>query len=971
MQIRSDITFVILFLVLSVQQIYGQQSADQWVDSVMNTLTPPERLGQLFMIRAHSDLGPEHIQEVERQIREFKVGSLCFFQGTPQKQAELTNRYQGLSDVPLMVAIDAEWGLGMRFKENGFSYPRQLTLGAVQDNRLIFEMGKDIGRQLKRLGIHVNFAPVVDINNNPLNPVINDRSFGEDRYNVTAKSYMYMRGMQTEGVMACAKHFPGHGDTDVDSHHDLPQINHDRQRLDSIELYPFEILAARGLGSMMIAHLSVPAIDETPNLPTSLSEITIKQLLRDELAFEGLVFTDALEMKGVTKYYEDGEVEARSLLAGNDILCLPQNIDKSFEVIKKYLDQGLLTQDEIDHKARRVLKAKYEYNLTKKVPIPLEGMDKDLFPKSSIALKTKIYEKATTLLQNKLDLLPLQHTDLMNVASVSIGVGAKTKFQERVSSYIEADHYTVDKEISAEKADELLSTLEENDIVLVSIHDMSKYASRSFGITESTRAFIDRLNAGTKVVLTLFGSPYATKYFEDVDALICGYQDEEIVQDVVAQQLFGAITFQGRLPVTASPAFPFNKGIQTKSLMRLGYSIPERVELNSDSLNNMVHIVDKMIEEHAAPGCQILVAKEGKIVFEKSYGDYDYSGKKKVTPETIYDLASVTKVVATTLAVMKLVQEEKINIKDRLDRYLPELRGTNKGGITVEETMAHHGGFIGWIPFYKETLTGSFRSPRPDPKWYRSIQNSKYSIQVADKMFMHTAYVDSVWSKIILSDLRSTRGYRYSDLGFYLLGKLVREVTGKSLDEYCEDNFYKPMNLRNTYFNPLNHVNSTRIAPSERDGYYRRQTIRGYVHDMGAAMLGGVSGHAGLFSNASDLAVIMQMLLNGGYYGGHQYFKPEIIDQFAKRYIYSTRRGIGFDMKELDHNKTPNVTDKSSILTFGHTGFTGTCVWADPTHNLVFIFLSNRTYPTMTNNRLYKHNYRIRLHAKAYESRLR
>ncbi len=969
MQTRIKVIFFITLSIFYSSSNAQPKDADAWVDSVFNSLTPKEKLGQLFMIRAHSDLGQDHIDEVKRQIQEYAVGSLCFFQGTPAKQVKLTNEYQALAKTPMMIAMDAEWGLGMRFKENAFSYPRQLTLGAVQDNRLIFEMGKDIGRQMKRIGVHINFAPVVDINNNPLNPVINDRSFGEDRYNVTAKSYMYMRGMQLEGTMACAKHFPGHGDTDVDSHFDLPVINHSMSRLDSIELYPFKALASRGIMSIMVAHLHVPTLDPTPNLPTTLSSKTILTILRDSLNFDGLIFTDAMEMKGVTKHYTEGEVEAKALLAGNDVLVLPQNIDASIKYIEQYLQKGIIKQEDIDLKVRKILHAKYQLKLTSTPKIPIRNLEKDLFDPTSTVLKSKLYEKATTLLKNENNLIPLRHLDLIKMASLSIGVNQKTPFQQRLDSYLKGPYYVAPKEIPENQKNELIEKLSAKDIVIISLHDMSKYAQKDFGVTASTRELISEISQSTKVILVLFGSPYSAKFFErGPAALVCAYQEEDMVQDIVGQQIFGALSFQGRLPITTSKSLPFNKGILTQNLMRLGFSIPEQVGLISDSLENMNKIVDQMIIDRAAPGCQILVVKDGRIIFDRAYGHHEYNAKKKTAPNHLYDLASITKVAATTVAIMKLVSDQKIDIKSRLDTYLPELENTNKGAITIEDAMAHHGGFIGWIPFYKETITGSFRSPRPDPKLYRNIRSGPFDIEVANKLFLKSSYQDTIWKRIYESDLRSTRGYRYSDLGFYLLSKLIENVSGKTLDQYCEENFYRPMNLSRIRFNPYKTYPLAEIVPTENDTYFRRQKIQGYVHDMGAAMLGGISGHAGLFSNAHDLAVLMQMLLNEGYYGGVQYIDSDVISKFTTRYIYSSRRGIGFDMKELDASKTVNVSEKASILLFGHTGFTGTCVWADPMSKLIFIFLSNRTFPNMNNNKLYKENYRLRLQSMVYEA---
>jgi CubicO group peptidase (beta-lactamase class C family) len=601
--------------------------------------------------------------------------------------------------------------------------------------------------------------------------------------------------------------------------------------------------------------------------------------------------------------------------------------------------------------------------------IPIQGLQKDLFDPSSTVLKSMLYEKATTLLKNENNLIPLKHLDLMKIASLSIGTGTKTTFQKRIDSYLKGPYYVASKEISENRKNELVEKLSSKDIVIISLHDMSKYAQKDFGITASTRELINDISQNSKVILVLFGSPYSAKFFEHgPTALICAYQEEDIVQDIVGQQIFGALSFHGRLPITTSKSLPFNKGILTQNLMRLGFAIPEQVGLKADSLENMNEIVDQMIKDQAAPGCQILVVKDGRIVFDRAYGNHEYNAKKKTSRNHLYDLASITKVAATTVAIMKLVSDQKIDIKSRLDTYLPELENTNKGAITIEEAMAHHGGFIGWIPFYKETMTGSFRSPRPDPELYRNIRSGSFDVEVANKLYLKSSYQDTIWQRIYNSDLRSTRGYRYSDLGFYLLSKLVEKVSGKTLDQYCEENFYRPMNLSRIGFNPYKSFPLAEIVPTENDTYFRRQKIQGYVHDMGAAMLGGVSGHAGLFSNAYDLAALMQMVLNEGYYGGTQYIDSDIISKFTTRYIYSSRRGIGFDMKELDASKTMNVSEKASILLYGHTGFTGTCAWVDPLNKLIFIFLSNRTFPNMNNNKLYKDNYRLRLQSVVYEA---
>lgn len=942
---------------------------DRWVDSVFNALDTDEKLGQLFMIRAHSDLGPDHIAQVEAQIKQYKVGSLCFFQGTPEKQAELINRYQGLSStLPLMIAIDGEWGLGMRMPASTISYPRQLTLGAIQNNDLIYQMGREVGQQLKRAGIHVNFAPVVDINNNAANPVINNRSFGEDRYNVTIKSYQYMKGMQDEGIMACAKHFPGHGDTDVDSHYDLPVINHDLNRLDSIEFYPFELLSKEGVGSMMIAHLSVPALDPRPNRPTTLSRNTVTNLLREQMHFQGLAFTDALEMKGVTKYFDAGEVEAEALVAGNDVLVLPEDIGAALRSIKSYIRDGKLEQSQVDASVKRMLRSKYRLQLTNFTPIKVDNIRKDLNNKDALALKSELVKAALTLVRNQKKLLPFTQTNQLSMASLSVGVSQKSPFQSRLDAYQKMEHFQLNKNTKASKRSELAQKLAEKDVVLVSLHDMSKFASKNFGLKQADLDFLYQLNRQTKVILNIFGSPYSLKYFDRFEWVLCAYDEDKLTQDLTAQALFGAFSLQGRLPVTASKRSTYNSGHITPKAFRMGYSLPEATGLNSDTLQKIDEIIKEAIDIKATPGCVVLVAKDGQIVFEKAYGHHTYAQKRAVKTSDIYDLASITKVAAATLAVMHLQDSEQIDIQQPINNFLPELDATNKNGKTIKDIMAHHAGLIGWIPFYKQTVSKSRRNPQPLKAFYRSAPEEAYSIEVTDKLYLRQDFRDSIWQQIYQSDLRSNTNYRYSDLGFYLMAQLVERQSGMPLDQYMNQHFYLPMGLQNTSYLPLQKFKKDRIVPTERDNYFRKGTVHGHVHDMGAAMLGGVSGHAGLFSSAGDLAQLMQMLLQGGHYGGQQYLKGETITNFTMRHPRSSRRGIGFDLQELNPNQTANLASEASTNTFGHLGFTGTAVWADPDEDLIYIFLSNRTYPSMNNNKLHKLDIRPRVQSVIYRA---
>jgi beta-glucosidase-like glycosyl hydrolase/CubicO group peptidase (beta-lactamase class C family) len=940
---------------------------EAWVSEKLNALTLEEKIGQLMMVRAHSDKGQDHIDYVTKLVKDYKVGSLCFFQGTPQKQAELTNTYQGLADIPLLVAIDGEWGLGMRFKKDVTSYPRQLTLGAINDNQLIYEMGKQVAYDLKRIGVHLNFAPVVDVNNNPANPVINNRSFGEDKENVSIKSFQYARGMEDAGVMACAKHFPGHGDTNVDSHYDLPVLNFNRKRLDSLELYPFQYMINKGISSIMVAHLSVPVLDNRENRPTSLSYNTVTSILRDSMGFNGLVITDGMEMEGVTKHFPPGVAEAEAILAGNDIICLPRDAEIAIKAIKRYVDEGFIQEGQIDASVSRILRKKYEMGLKYKPRIMINDINKDLLRSEGVSLKSRILAEAITIVSDKKNIIPFVEVDTISYASLAIGSSSKTDFQKRMDGYAKIDHFQSKKDMSTYGEEGAFEKLKKYDRVIIALHDMSKYERKQFGVTRKTRQLIDKLSTETEVVLVLFGSPYALTYFQNHDEIIVSYTEDSIMQDRTAQAIFGADDIRGKLPVSVGK-YKYGEGVQRETLGRLGYVLPSEVGMMIDSLRLIDNIVEEMIAKKAAPGCQILVAKDGKVVWHKAYGKHTYDGKDKVKIDDIYDVASITKIAATTVSIMDLYEEGKVDLDKTMNNYISEIDTTNKKNLTLREMMTHHAGLAAWIPFYVNTIDPKSKKRKTLEKYYRRTVSDSFNIEVANNLYLRYDYPDTIWSRILASDLRDNKKYKYSDLGFYFAGKTVERQSGLSLNDYSAENFYSPLGMRRTGFNPKESFKTTEIVPSEKDSYFRNQVIHGHVHDMGAAMLGGVSGHAGMFTTSHDLAILMQMLLNGGNYGGKTYLSPQTIMEFTTRYKYSTRRGVGFDMKQLDLSKYENMSEYASVSTFGHLGFTGTCAFVDPEHNLVYILLSNRTFPTMENNKFGKKNYRPRIQSTIYKS---
>jgi beta-N-acetylhexosaminidase len=967
--------FSFAILLWSVTAIQAQRPsflpAKQWVDSVFKTLTKEQKIAQLMVLRL-SSIGPNRTitffdKEVEEAIRKYNIGAICLFQGGPVKQANLINYFQSIAQTPLMVAIDGENGLGMRL-DSVQGLPRQMMMGAVQDPALIYEYGRVVGEQCKRMGIQVNYAPVVDINNNPNNPVINDRSFGEDKYKVAEYGIQYMKGMQDAGTMACAKHFPGHGDVDVDSHYDLPIINKSKEQLDSLELYPFREIFKAGIGSVMIAHLSVPAIDNTANRATSISKNNVTDLLRKEMHYNGLTFTDALEMKGVAKYYPDGEISLQALIAGNDMLCLPGDIPGSIDKILKAIRKRKLTWTAIDAHVKKVLHAKYEYGLANWKPIETKNLTADLNSKVG-AMRRLIAEKALTLLRND-DYAIYPLTKGKRVAYVGFGLTKDNVFAEQVRKDYDAHVYYFDYKLDSGKVAPMLELFKDRyDVVIIGMHNYSRYPANNFGISNAALSLVQGLQRQHKTLTLAFGNPYIIKNLCDTKVLLACYEDDDITQTVASDMIAGRLQARGKLPVTTCESFRFGDGIVIKRLLPLIQ--PSELGFKQAQLNNAVDsIMQDAIRQQAIPGGVVLVAKDGKIVFERAYGYLTYDSTEPVYPETIYDLASVTKIMATTVSVMKLYDEGKIDLQKTLGDYLPWVKGTNKEGLKLWDVILHQAGLKSFIPFYRETVNGADGNS-PNWNFYALKPDSAHRVRVADHLFMRNDWVDTIYSRILTSNLEPGNKYIYSDNDFIFLGKVVEAITGMPLEAYVKKTFYDKLDMTSTGFKPRDRFPLNYIAPTEKEAGFRQQLIQGDVHDPGAAMFGGVAGHAGLFSNAYDLAILSQVLLNGGVLGGQNFFSKATVDYFTAYHSDISRRGLGFDKPEKDNatRKEPYPTLSASPLTYGHTGFTGTCFWIDPQYNLVYIFLSNRVNSPDINKFL-RMNVRPRVHEAIYQALL-
>ncbi len=858
---------LIFITVSSSAQFKTNLPANKWVDSVFKTLNNDQKIAQLIVVRLSAiDLATRKVtfydKEVEDAVRKYNIGGICLFQGGPITQANFINYFQGIAKTPIMICIDAENGVGMRM-DSVMGLPRQMMLGAVQNSELIYQYGKLVGEQCKRIGITVNYAPVVDVNNNPDNPVINDRSFGEDKYKVAEYGLEYMQALQDAGVMACAKHFPGHGDVSVDSHFDLPVINKSLKQLDTLELYPFKKLFNAGVASVMIAHLYIPAIDNTPNLATSISKKNVTKLLRKKLKYNGISFTDALEMKGVTKYFPGGEAAVQALIAGNDMLCLPGNVDTVIMKIKEAIEERKIKWKEINAHVKKILYAKYKYGLANLSPVNTSHLTEDL--NNGIKdMRKEVAENAITLLQNQdATIFPLHAAPKKKIAYVGIGLTNDNEFARRMRNDYNANVYYFDNSLDSLKALAMLELLRNRyDAVVVGLHSYNRFPANNFGISNTSIWLLKQLQQQNKTVTIAFGNPYVIKNFCDAKTLIACYEDDETTQDVAADLLNGKFSAKGKLPVSVCANFKFGSGI-----INAGGLLPTvpaaSLGFNTHKLQVIDSICKAAINKEAFPGCVVLVAKDGKIVYDKSFGYLTYEKKELVYPETIYDLASVTKICATTMSVMKLYDEGKLDIQKTLGDYLPWVRGTNKDSLKIWDVLLHQAGLKAFIPFYKETID-SIHGGIPLSSIYSWKQDSMHHVRVAENLFMRNDWVDTIYSRILLSDVEAQKKYIYSDNDFIFMGKIVEAITGMTLDQYAKKIFYDPLYMITTGFKPRNSFPLDRIAPTENETVFRKQMIRGDVHDPGAAMFGGVSGHAGLFSDAYDLAVLEQMLLNGG-----------------------------------------------------------------------------------------------------------
>ena len=928
------------------------QECKDWVEGRLEKMTLKEKIGQLFIHTVTLQDTEVNRKNIRNAVKEYKVGGLLFGNGQLVNQVNLTNFAQELSEIPLMITFDGEWGLNMRLKEIP-AFPRNRVLGCIQDNDLLYEYGKEVARQFQEIGVHVNFAPVADVDNNPLNPVINTRSFGGDVRNVTEKVIAYSKGLEDGGVLSVSKHFPGHGDTNVDSHKALPTLNFSRERMDSIEMYPFRKAVEAGLGGVMVGHLEVPALSKRT---ASLSSDIVQGILQKEFGFKGMIFTDALEMKGVSN---NQNVCAQALIAGNDMVLAPRNLKRELDAVVVAVKNGQLTEDEITERCRKVLTFKYALGLHKPQFIQMSGLEQRLKRPEAEQLLERLEKASVAIVGNEGGILPMA-VDLKNTAVLQIGKSSQgALFHQQLKKYMGADRIVANPDSIAS----LTKRLMKYDRVIVTIYT-EKYAAYQ-GMLSSLAA----KKSVAYVYFTLLKNVYMKgNAWKKAAAVVLGHSDSEDVQRFVADVMVGREKATGKISVEVKDYRMPGEGVdleQTKEYR------PEDYGMDSSVLSKIDEVALEGIKAKAYPGCQVLILKDGAPVYDKCFGTFTYEDERKVTPDDLYDIASLTKTTATLMAVMKLYDEGKFGLTDPISKYVPALNGTRKGRITIEDLLYHQSGLPGSWPFYREAIndssyTGGFFKARIDAnhhlrvdqrlyvvdsfdykkEYFSPVRTEEYPLQIAENMYVSPTFPKRML-EMIASDkipLRDRR-YRYSCLNFVLLKEMVEKISGMPMDEYLEKEFYAPMGMRSTLYNPLRKYQPEQIVPTIQKDYLRnRKELRGYVHDEIAAFMGGVSGNAGLFSNARDVAKVYQMLVDGGQYEGKRYLSLETCQLFMNKKSRISRRALGFDRPDPQPDKGP-CADEAPKEVVGHTGFTGTCAWADPKNGLVFVFISNRIYP--------------------------
>lgn len=973
---NAQLFIVLFFLVVFPIQVFSQRpvffdAGTHWADSIMATMSLDEKIGQLIMVTSYPSQGEANENVILKYIRDYHIGGVLFLKNTPTQLAQSIQRYQAKAAIPLFMALDAENGLSFRL-DSVIQYPYAMGLGALKNDSLLYRMGREVGQQCKALGINLNFAPVADVNSNPNNPIINYRSFGENPEKVAQKAWAMAQGMQDEGLIVTAKHFPGHGNTLYDSHLTMPAVKRNYAQLDSIDFVPFRHAVEHGINGIMSAHISLPQVDKS-GLPGTLSPRVMTDFLRDSLKFEGLVFSDGMNMKGITNYFDEGKAAVKALQAGVDVIEFVLNPAAVSKNIKLAIQNGDLSVDEINYKCRKVLMSKKWAGLYSAQSFKSQNLSNEINKGAYRLTSRLLHEKSLTVLKNEHKRIPLQRLDTLRIASISVGSKEETAFQIMLSNYTNIDNFHLGNDASMADLNTLLDKLKAYNLVVVGVFGTNLSAGNHFGVRDIHIEAVNKIATYKQSILAYFANPYSIQYYRGIDnakAIVLGYGSHEYYQEYAAQLIFGAIGADGKLPVSIAGKYAQGHGVEVRASGRLKYTIPEEAGFDSDSLMKTINrFAHDGIRDTIFPGCQVLIAKQGKVIFHKPYGYFTYDSIVPLAKEHVYDWASLTKITGPLPLIMKAVEDSLINLDAPFSLYWPDFQNTDKAFFTFREVLAHQARLRSWIAFY---LDVNLKNPTDRRKIIRTNPTRDFSVRISNSLYVNNLYRNQMLSMIRDSKLLRTNDYVYSGLAFYLMPDLLEHLTKINYEHNLKYNFLTPLGATSVGYKPYQTLNVKNIVPTEIDLLFRKELVQGFVHDEGAALMGGVSGHAGLFGNTNDLAKIMQFYLQKGSFGDFNYLKPTTIEEFTRiQYPKNeNRRGLGFDKPYIDNasKKLADAYPATSVSkkSFGHSGFTGTFAWADPENELIFIFMSNRVYPSRDNTKLFTKNFRPEMHQAIY-----
>lgn len=925
----------------------AQTSRKQWVDSVFSTLDEGRKIGQLFMIPISSYATEEQIDALLDEIKDYEPGGLYIKGGGPITLARLVNKLQKKSKVPMMTAISAEWGPGQTL-DSITDLHKPLVSTALKNDSLFSVWVSEIARQMDLLNLHINMSPNADheMSEGYL------RYFSNDEKIVARQAILFSRVLQSEGILSVARHVSRN--TKAGNVRDTTLVLK-LDQIDTAAYLSFHQLIDSGVDGIMTKNLHFSMTGENGIVPASISPVFTTEILRKKLKFGGLIFTDLSDFKNINPKMKSGDAEFVAFSSGNDVLMMPENINDGIKRIAKAIKKDKVLQQQLDTSVKKILEAKFNAGLSHYRPISTDNLLRKLNSPQSKLLTHQLAEASITVVKNTNGYLPVMTLEDNSFTCISIGKQKDNEFTRYLNKYVPFETIQI-----LDAKDTAGLQLKDKTIIIA----VYQYAAN---LEKALTSWVNKIASRENVILVHFGNPSTLSNYQNTSATIAAYTEQNDMCQIVPQIIFGALPSKGSLPLDVGP---LKSGISFRTVKtdRLSYTLPEAAGLDSRTLEKIEKIMNEAIADGATPGCHVLVAKDGKVVYEKSAGFLSYDKKTPVTEETIYDLASVTKVSATLQTTMFLYEHEMIDLNKKASYYLPELRESNKKDIILKDILTHQAGLWPTVFFWTSTL----KDGKQLPEYYSTVQSSEYPFPVSGNIFAVKSMKDSLWKWTIQSKVREKPNrtpydFRYSDVGSYILQHLAERLLNQPMDEFLGQNLYEPLGAGTLGYLPLTKFPISRVAPTENDTIFRKNLLTGYVHDQGAAMHGGIAGHAGLFGDANDLAKLGQMWLQEGHYGGIRYFKPSTVNLFTAKQYDGSRRALGWDKPPVGEYVTPTSLFASS-KTFGHTGFTGTCIWVDPEFNLVYIFLSNRVNPDMNNNKLGNSNIRPRIQDIVYQS---